>query len=115
MRNGTLTVAPGAPAVLELDEGVADVILTLPFDDIDRCYALTLLAAAEAPVAGRAHVIRADGSRSAPVRFELPAGHAVAAIVEVEPDPVSASELKLHVESDAERLQLFDLFAIAYG
>ena len=114
-RSGRLSLAPDAPAELDLADGVADVILTLPPENTDRCYTLALLAAADAPVAARSHVIRADGSRSAPVRFELPAGSAVAALIEIEPDPVAASELKLHLESEAGRVRLFDLFAIAYG
>ena len=79
-----------------------------------RCYTLGFLVAAEAPVRLEAAVTTEDGS-SRPVELELPASPAVGGIVEVEPVPVFGRGMRLSVETEAEQVELYDLFVIATG
>ncbi len=112
---GTLAIPTTGPASLQLSAGSAEVLLALPPDAQRRCYSLGFLMAAPAPVRIDASVVAEDGEESRPAALQLPASVALAGIVEVEPRPVHGSRLRLVVRSDAERLDIHDLFVISTG
>ena len=112
---GNLDVPDGAPATLRPAAGSADVVVQLPPDQTLRCYHLGLLAGSPASVSVTATVDRADGTSGAPVQLELPAGSSVVAVVEVDPAPQAGARMRLHFESEAESIELYDLFVIATG
>ena len=112
---GTMEAPATGPASLQLSAGSAEVLLALPSDAQRRCYSLGFLVAAPAPVRIDASVVSEGGEEGRPVALQLPASVALAGIVEVEPRPVHGRRLRLVVESDADRLDIHDLFVISTG
>ncbi|MFO7531265.1 MAG: glycosyltransferase family 92 protein [Candidatus Limnocylindrales bacterium] len=112
---GTLAIPDAGAAALLLPAGSAEVLLQLPADDMLRCYYLGFLASVSAPVRLEAAVTSAKGDASQPVELRLPASTAVAGIVEIEPRPVHGEWMRLVFETDADEIDLHDLFVIATG
>ena len=113
--SGELDLPTDGPAELRLIEGGADLLVPLADDPMLRCYHLGLLAGLPSRAGVTISVERAGGSSAPPVVLELPAGSSVAAIVEVEPTPQDATHMRLHLESSADTVTLYDLFVIATG
>ena len=113
--SGELDLPTDGPAELRLAEGGADLLVPLADDPMLRCYHLGLLAGLPSRAGVTISVERAGGSSAPPVVLELPAGSSVAAIVEVEPTPQDATHMRLHLESSADTVTLYDLFVIATG
>jgi hypothetical protein len=112
---GSLAIADTGPARLDVPSGGADLLVELPHDEMLRCYYLGFLAGSESAVRIEALVQREDGSEGAPVALRLPASSSVAGTVEVEPHPQQGARLRLHVESEAHHVDLYDLFVISTG
>ena len=112
---GAFAVPETGPATLELAGGVADLLVELPPDELLRCYSLGFLAGLDAAASVKASVEREDDSAGKPVRMKLPAGGSIAGVVEVEPVPVHGARMRLHIESECERIDLYDFFVIANG
>jgi|GEM_PF-3260401 len=112
---GTLAIPGEGPALLDLPEGTAEVILTLPSDEMLRCYTLGFLIEAEAPVRVDAVVTRCDGGEGEPVRMKLRKSESVVGVVEIEPLPQHGASVRLRFESEADYLDIYDLFVISYG
>ena len=112
---GTLAVPDGGPASLLLADGVAEIVMPLPEDEMLRCYALAFLVDNPARTKVDAAVQRREGGESEPVRFKVPATSAAAGVVEVEPLPQHGGSLRLRFESEAEAIGIYDLFVISYG
>jgi hypothetical protein len=47
--------------------------------------------------------------------MELPAGSSVAGVVEVEPRPQHGARMRLSFETEADHVELYDLFVISTG
>jgi hypothetical protein len=112
---GRLAIPSQEPARLDLPDGLAELMLPLPADETLRCYALAFLVGTAAPVRIEALLGRRDGSESEPVRMQLPASGSVAGVVEIEPSPRHGASMHLRLRSEAEQLEIFDLFVISYG
>lgn len=112
---GALTIPDTGPALLEVPAGGADLLVALAHDDMLRCYYLGFLTGAVSPLRVTAMVQREDGSEGAPVSLKLPAGTSVAGVVEIEPHPQHGAQLRLHVESEADHVDLYDLFVVSTG
>jgi len=112
---GTLAIPGEGPALLDLPDGAAEVLLQLPADDALRCYTLAFLVDTEAPVRIEAVVTRRDGGEGAPVKMKLPASGSVAGVVEIEPLPQHGASMRVRFESEAGQLDIYDLFVISYG
>ncbi len=112
---GTLARPEGGPAALLLSDGVAELHVPLPADETLRCYALAFLVDAPARTEVEASVARREGDEGEPVHFKVPATRAGAGVVEVEPLPRHGGSLRLRFESDAESIEVYDLFVISYG
>jgi hypothetical protein len=104
-----------APLRVELADGTAELVLDLPHHEMLRCWSAGFLVAAPAAVRLALSVEREDGSRSEPVRVDLPASAALAGVVEVEPLPGHAVSLHARLSGDLPSLELLDLFAISTG
>jgi hypothetical protein len=113
--SGTLAVPDEGPALVHLADGAADLELALPQERMLRCYSLGFLAASEAPVRLEAVVEDGDGSTCEAVAFDIPSGTSVAGVVEVQPMPVHGRHMRLHIQSSAREVSLYDLFVIANG
>ena len=112
---GTLAIPEAGPARLDLDAGAAEVVVELPHDDMLRCYYLGFLSAADAPVRMEAVVEREDDKVATPVTMKLPAASSVAGLVEVEPHPQHGARMRLLFRSQAEHIDLYDLYVISTG
>ncbi len=112
---GELELPADGPAALRLAEGTAELLVPLPDDPLLRCYHVGILASLASGARLSATVEQADNSHGEPVEFELPPGTSVAAIVEVEPAPISGQRLRLRLVGEDEAIDLYDLFVIATG
>ncbi len=112
---GTLAVPGGGSALLDLPAGAADVLMPLPHSEMLHCYSLGFLLAAGVPVRVEAGVEREDGTVGDAVVLDLPASTSVAGVVEVEPGPQHGARMRLHIESEADHIDIYDLFVISSG
>jgi hypothetical protein len=112
---GTLAVPDEGAASLLLADGVAELMVPLPEDEVLRCYALAFLLDSPARTKVAVTVQRREGDEGEPVRFKLPATRAAAGVVEVEPLPRHGASLRLRFECEAEEIGIYDLFVISYG
>ncbi len=112
---GTLAVPATGPARLHLPTGSAELLLPLLEDGARRCYSLGFVVAADGPVRVEASVASEDDPSSEHIELELPASTALAGIVEVEPRPLHGRWLRLGIKSDAEQIDIYDLFVISNG
>ncbi len=112
---GTLAVPGSGPAALLLSEGAAELVLPLPAEEALRCYTLAFLVDAAARVRIEASVVRREGDEGDPVLMKVPASAAVAGVVEIEPLPHHGAQVLIRFASEAEQLDIYDLFVISYG
>jgi len=111
---GTLAIPDQGAAALDLPVGATDLLMELPSDQMLRCYSVGFVIGSAAQVRLEASIDRDDGSGE-PVAMELPASTCVAGVVEVEPVPTHGARLRLHLESDADQVDLYDVFVISNG
>jgi hypothetical protein len=112
---GKLVVPDSGAARVEPGRGKAEIEISLPADEMLRCYHLGFLVGADAPVAVGAFVERLDGSSGEPMTLELPAATSVAGVVTIEPAPQAGARMRLNFETEATAIDLYDLFVIATG
>jgi len=112
---GTLAVTQDGSAVLESLTGSGVLTMALPAEQMRRCWSLGFLLSCPAPLRLEVAVDDDDGPSGEPVRLELPASACLAGIVEVEPSPGHARRMRLSIATQAERVDIHDLFAVSYG
>ena len=96
-------------------EGSAEWVLTLPHDDMLRCWSAGFLLGSTAPLRLELAIEHQDGTTSPPVSVALPASEALAGVIELEPAPCRAARLRVRTSGGVGRVALFDLFAISTG
>jgi hypothetical protein len=107
--------AADGPSDVDLVDGRAELWLSLPHDEMLRCWSAGFLLGASAPLHLEMAVEHEDGSWSQPVEVALPASSALAGVIEVDPVPGQASRLRVRVRGQVPSVTLYDLFAISNG
>ncbi len=107
--------AVGGAVAVDLVQGKAEWWLALPRDDMLRCWSAGFLLGASAPLRLEFLIEHEDGTTSPPVTVALAASDAIAGVVEVEPVPCRAARMRVRVNSEAARVERYDLFAVSNG
>ena len=114
--NGTALAGSDEGATrVDVSAGAAEIVVPIPPSETLRCYSLGFLVGGARPLRMEVSVDGDDGLSSGPVELELPASPCLAGIVEIEPSPRHASSVRLVLRTDANAIDLYDLFVISNG